>query len=74
MRKQWDSFGDEKKIKFILQSIDSLQEYEEKVRKIKEINARFLTDHIPDTAHVLTKSDLAVYESSLGQSAFTRLC
>ena len=58
--------GNTKKIRFVLQSIEALQEYEKQVREIKAKNARFLTDHIPDTVHVLSKEDIVVYEEHLG--------
>ena len=67
IRRNWDGLEGSKKITFILQSMEAIKKYENEVQELKRLCPGAATDEIPDTINVLTKSDLAVYDTHEGR-------
>ena len=47
--------------------MEALRKYEEDVRELKKLHPAAATEHIPDTVHVITKSDFEVYTTHEGE-------
>ena len=46
--------------------MEAIKKYENEVQELKRLYPGAATDEIPDTINVLTKSDLAVYDTHEG--------